>query len=306
MFNKTLLTAFACFAALFLNAQDTLYFDHDLQQVASSDQAVCYSFVGKKNEKITYHYLSGTLYAELVPENGITKVSLYYPSGQLKEQKTLKKDRQVDDYSNWYLNGQLREQGVFSNNGDYQIVAFYDSTGQKTAENNTGSIAVYEKDGITLKETGFIMNGFLVGAWKGYGADGTLLYEETYKAPGELVMGKSFLADTVISYTQLEVLAQPEIGMVPFLKKIAQTMAYPQKARSNKIQGKVMVGFWVRANGTTDSYTIVKGLGYGCDEETLRAIKEIDTSWNPKLIRGLPADQWLVLPISFHLAGIHK
>jgi len=51
-------------------------------------------------------------------------------------------------------------------------------------------------------------------------------------------------------------------------------LSYPEKAKASNITGFVMVGFTVDKNGNTKDVEVVKSLGYGCDEEALRVIKE--------------------------------
>ena len=43
---------------------------------------------------------------------------------------------------------------------------------------------------------------------------------------------------------------------------------------TNNIEGKVKIIFFVEPNGTLTNFEIKKSLGYGCDEEAIRLIKE--------------------------------
>ncbi|RYE20925.1 MAG: energy transducer TonB [Sphingobacteriaceae bacterium] len=55
---------------------------------------------------------------------------------------------------------------------------------------------------------------------------------------------------------------------------ILSKVNYPAKAKENNITGFVTVGWTVDKNGNTKDMAIVKSLGYGCDEEALRVMKE--------------------------------
>jgi TonB family protein len=57
-----------------------------------------------------------------------------------------------------------------------------------------------------------------------------------------------------------------------FLKK---NLTYPEEALKNKIEGDVIIKYKVSDNGEVFDYAVVKGLGYGCDEEAIRLIKMI-------------------------------
>jgi TonB family protein len=49
---------------------------------------------------------------------------------------------------------------------------------------------------------------------------------------------------------------------------------YPEQAKSNSIKGEVTVELTIDKDGSTKNLQVVKSLGYGCDEEALRVMKE--------------------------------
>lgn len=51
------------------------------------------------------------------------------------------------------------------------------------------------------------------------------------------------------------------------------SLLYPDQARQNKVNGEVTVQLLVAKNGVPQDVRIVKGLGYGCDEEALRVMR---------------------------------
>ena len=71
----------------------------------------------------------------------------------------------------------------------------------------------------------------------------------------------------------------PVDGVLQFAKYVQDNLRYPQEARNNNIEGDVIVDFQINANGSSDNFTIIKGLGFGCDEEAVRLIKE-GPKWN--------------------------
>jgi len=62
-------------------------------------------------------------------------------------------------------------------------------------------------------------------------------------------------------------------GTSAFKRFISDNLIYPEKALKNKIEGYVHVKFVVDNLGKVIDATVTKGLGYGCDEETLRLVK---------------------------------
>lgn len=94
--------------------------------------------------------------------------------------------------------------------------------------------------------------------------------------------------------------AQPVNGMNQFKQYLREELAYPPKARENQIEGNVILSFDILANGELDNIQVVEGLGYGCDEEAIRLLKE-GPQWEPAQKDGQFIDQRRNLKISFKL-----
>ncbi len=69
----------------------------------------------------------------------------------------------------------------------------------------------------------------------------------------------------------------PEIngGQKAYNKFVYKNLNYPQEAFDNNIEGYVTIRITVDENGEISNPTIVKGLGFGCDEEAMRLLKMI-------------------------------
>ncbi len=55
-------------------------------------------------------------------------------------------------------------------------------------------------------------------------------------------------------------------------KFIRENLRYPEKALEKKIQGDVIIKYKVTGKGEVVEPEVVKGIGYGCDEEALRLV----------------------------------
>lgn len=62
---------------------------------------------------------------------------------------------------------------------------------------------------------------------------------------------------------------------------------YPEEARKNGIEGKVVVEFVINEDGSCTDFKVVKGIGYGCDEAAIEAFKKMP-KWKPGLVNGKP------------------
>jgi protein TonB len=54
---------------------------------------------------------------------------------------------------------------------------------------------------------------------------------------------------------------------------IVKNLRYPEQAVQNNISGSVHLQYEVNDDGIVESVRILKGLGYGCDEEAVRIVK---------------------------------
>jgi TonB family protein len=74
--------------------------------------------------------------------------------------------------------------------------------------------------------------------------------------------------------------ATPSGGRTAFKKYIESSMQYPEQALVNKVEGRVTIQFTVETTGELSNIKVVKGIGYGCDEEVIRLITQ-GPKWNP-------------------------
>jgi len=79
-------------------------------------------------------------------------------------------------------------------------------------------------------------------------------------------------------------MAEPPEEISDYLKKHTN---YPKTAEENGVRGLVVVTFTVNENGGLEDFEIVEKLGFGCDEEAIRTLRE-GPSWKPAEINGIP------------------
>lgn len=81
---------------------------------------------------------------------------------------------------------------------------------------------------------------------------------------------------------------------------LSQHLKYPDKAAKNGIQGKVIVKFVVKKNGSVSQPSIIRSVDPYLDREALRCVKSMP-KWKPGKEDGKPAEVWYSLPITFKL-----
>ncbi len=93
-------------------------------------------------------------------------------------------------------------------------------------------------------------------------------------------------------------LAYPVGGRKAYDKYLDDNVHYPSEALKNNIRGKVRIEFAVHADGSLNEYEVVKSLGYGCDEEVIRLIKD-GPKWSPTTENGRPVESKVRVGVKF-------
>lgn len=81
---------------------------------------------------------------------------------------------------------------------------------------------------------------------------------------------------------------------------LGKNIKYPAAAQRANISGKVFVSFTVNTDGSITDAQVLKGLGFGTDEEAIRVVKSMP-KWKPGKQSGRAVRVKYNLPISFQL-----
>ena len=100
----------------------------------------------------------------------------------------------------------------------------------------------------------------------------------------------------------VEIAPEYQGGQSALAKYLGSQLRYPAKARENRIQGKVYIGFIVEKNGSLSDFKIIKGIGGGCDEEAIRVLRS-SPAWKPGIANGKPVRTSYTLPITYQLGN---
>ncbi|MFO7445555.1 MAG: energy transducer TonB [Ignavibacteriaceae bacterium] len=80
---------------------------------------------------------------------------------------------------------------------------------------------------------------------------------------------------------------------------IYKIIEYPDIAKKAGVQGKVYLLAYINEKGGVDDVKVVKGLGAGCDEAAIDAVKK--QKFNPGKVQGQAVKVKLTIPIIFKL-----
>lgn len=166
----------------------------------------------------------------------------------------------------------------------------------------------YNSAGSALNSTGSYRDGEKKGIWKYYGSDGNI--EQVYNHSSN-----EFISNTIDESIDSNKLYRVFIGndtlytkldKVPICigglnKQIYRNINYPTDAREKGKTGKVVISFIIDKSGKAKNHKILKGIGYGCDEEALRIAKDYLLYWSPGILNAKPIDIEYILPITYKI-----
>lgn len=99
--------------------------------------------------------------------------------------------------------------------------------------------------------------------------------------------------------------AEPEGGRRAYDSYLEANVRYPGEALKNKVKGKAGIEFNVGTDGTLSDFTIIKKLGYGCEEEIIRLVKN-GPKWFPTTEDSKPIKSTVKVRLRFDPAKARR
>jgi len=97
-------------------------------------------------------------------------------------------------------------------------------------------------------------------------------------------------------------LVKPEYpgGFDKLAQYLSLNLHYPCEAMDKKVEGEVIVGFTIGADGAVSNIQLLNKIGHGCDEEAARVVKNMPV-WKPAIVNGKAVAVHYKLPVVFEL-----
>lgn len=118
---------------------------------------------------------------------------------------------------------------------------------------------------------------------------------EQMEAPPPPKEDKKIVEEEPVYFVAVEEMPEPIGGIGEIQKKIV----YPEIAKRAGVEGKVYVLAFVNESGIVTDAKIIKGIGAGCDEAALEAVKK--TKFKPGKQRGKAVRVQVSIPVVFKL-----
>lgn len=103
-----------------------------------------------------------------------------------------------------------------------------------------------------------------------------------------------------IVHDEVDEMPVPPGGIEGLTEYMIKNLKYPKQARKAGIEGKVLVSFVVKSDGSVSAIQVTQGIGAGCDAEAVRVVENSGV-WTPGKQGGKAVATQMVLPIQFKL-----
>lgn len=243
----------------------------------------CIDFFRNGNRKSIIPFKNGRVYGS---------VTNYYPNGKLYD--ILKIDNYFGAAYEPYYNNYYPD---FDFKFSVEVTEMRDSTGNVLAANGTGHIIIYDSDFKKILVQGDMKHNKKEGDWTGPIVDSGRFVCTFHR--NALKEGLSYM-NSGNRYTFKQASTNVQFtGDVPFQDFIKKNLQYPESARKHKVNGSVLIGFYVETNGTVSDVKVIRGLFKSLDDEALRVIS-LSPLWAPATAFGIPFRSHQTVTVSFY------
>lgn len=262
-------------------------------------------------DTVTYSYYSVTnsiRHKETkINRKGVNRVLYYYENGMLQAEGN-EYGFPLDSVTTFFKNGEKQARLYFPNRLDsgevldgVKIFFFRDSLGKYMVKNGNGyCVCQFHAYGIgSLIEEGEVKNNLKDGVWSGKSKTSSYTFQELYEG-GKLVGGVTTSNGEDYEYRSFEEMASPIGGLAAFYEALGEKIEYPKRALKRRVQGKIIVQFYIDLDGSIVDAKVLKGIDPELDRKALEAVKSTP-NWKPGNQRGRPVKQRYTLPINFEI-----
>ena len=132
------------------------------------------------------------------------------------------------------------------------------------------------------------------------GADDETLLKELDEEQDKPLEAMGVDPNNPLNFHIVEDLPQFPGGAVEFMKWLTKHLRYPNAARVQKVQGKVVAVFYVEKDGRITGIKVTQSLSPECDREAMRVLRMMP-SWEPGIQNDKPCRTKVCIPIVFKL-----
>ena len=117
-----------------------------------------------------------------------------------------------------------------------------------------------------------------------------------------LVSNISCTSTTEEALQECEQMPEYPGGMAECMKFLSKNIRYPEEAMKNDVQGRVIIQFVVKKDGSISNPTVARSVDPLLDEEALRVVNAMP-KWKPGMHEGKAVNVKYTIPVAFKLQG---
>ena len=140
----------------------------------------------------------------------------------------------------------------------------------------------------------------VAAAYVGYASDVIVVKEK--QDSYVFVLEKDGSAGKDKTYDVVEVMPQFPGGSAAMMQYLMKNIRYPEESFKNNIQGRVIVSFTVRKDGSISDAHVMRHISPQLDAEALRVINTMP-NWTPGMQDGKPVAVKYAVPVTFRIDG---
>ena len=111
-----------------------------------------------------------------------------------------------------------------------------------------------------------------------------------FKLPGNIIKDAP--------YVVVEDMPMYPGGDTELLNFIKNNTKYPENAKAEKVEGRVILRFIVTTEGNSEGISVLKGVHPLLDAEAIRLVGLLK-GWKPGMHEGKPVNTWYMIPVNF-------
>jgi len=212
--------------------------------------------------------------------------------------KTLNPAERSGLFIEYFSNGNTYQFGKFNNDAKDSIWQIYSEKPYYLSEKIN-----YIKGYMHGKSFKFYPNGKLYRI-NFYSFDSLSQYKCYDTLGNEIECFEDYKEDIITDLTTLEIKPQYPGGDKKLRNFITKKLNYPKVAEEKRLEGKIVIKFYIDTDGSVKNPVIIKdGVGGGCAEEALRVVRMMP-KWTPGTQKGKPVKVYYTMPIFFKLKKI--
>ena len=113
-------------------------------------------------------------------------------------------------------------------------------------------------------------------------------------------LNEAIASDTKLGDASNYKAAEPDKGRKSYERYLKRNLKYPNAAKESKIEGEVVLVLSINTFGSITNIDVVQSLGYGCDQEAIRLIRD-GPEWVPGTMNNTTIDDKVMVAVPFKL-----